>query len=166
MSLKNTSNKKALIIFSSMTGNTGKIANDIYEGLTDSGIETRIVNVKSSSVDIVKEMAEESDMIVIGSSTRYGDMVGNIEDYIKEIIKMDLSGKYGFAFGSYGWSGGSVEIINDYLKQSNIELLDSSKIIKSTGRNDIQLPLRIKFYGDAEKASAVNAGKIAAEFIA
>ncbi|MDP4147120.1 MAG: FprA family A-type flavoprotein [Bacillota bacterium] len=166
MSLKDTYGKKALILFSSMTGNTGKLANDIYEGLTDSGIETRIVNVKSSSIDTVKEMAAESDMIAIGSSTRYGDMIGNIEDYIKEIVSMDLSGKYGFAFGSYGWSGEAIEIINDYLRQSNIELLDSARIIKATGANEVSLPLRISFYSDNEKMAAINAGKTAAEFIA
>lgn len=166
MSIKDTSNKKALILYSSMTGSTGKIANDIYEGLTESGIETSVVNAKSSSIDTVKEMASESDLIIIGSSTRYGDMIGNIEDYLKEIMTLDLSGKYGFAFGSYGWSGESIEIINDYMSKSNIELLDSATIIKATGANDIHLPLRIKFYGEAEKAAAVNAGKLAAEFIA
>ncbi|QAT39518.1 FprA family A-type flavoprotein [Clostridium sp. JN-9] len=165
MSLKDTSDKKALIIFSSMTGNTGKAANDIYKGLTDSGITATIVNVKSSSIDTVKEMVAESNMIIIGSSTKFGDMVGNIEDYIKEIVKMDLSDKYGFAFGSYGWSGESIELINDYLKRSNIKLLDSAKIINSTGTNSIRLPLRVNFYGEAEKTAAVNAGKIAAEFI-
>lgn len=165
MSLKDITNKKALILYSSMTGNTGKLANDIYEGLTESGIETRIVNAKSSSIDTVKQIAAESDLIIIGSSTRYGDMIGNIEDYLKEIVAMDLSGKHGFVFGSYGWSGESIEIINDYMSKSNIELLSSSKIIKATGANDIQLPLRIKFYGELEKAAAFNAGKLAAEFI-
>ncbi|OPJ56164.1 FprA family A-type flavoprotein [Clostridium oryzae] len=166
MSKKDTSNKKALILYSSMTGNTGKIANDIYEGLTESGIETSIVNAKSSSIDTVKEMAAKSQLIIIGSSTKYGDMIGNIEDYLKEIVSMDLSSKYGFVFGSYGWSGESIEIINDYLKKSNIELLDSARVIKTTGANDIHLPLRIKFYGEDEKAAAINAGKLAAEFIA
>ncbi|KOF56829.1 flavoprotein [Clostridium sp. DMHC 10] len=165
MSLKNASNKKALILYTSMTGNTGKIANDIYEGLIDSGIEARIINAKTSSIDVVKEMAAESDIIVIGSSTRYGDMIGNIEAYIKEIVSMDLSSKYGFAFGSYGWSGEAIEIINDYLKQSNINLLDSTKIIKATGENDLHLPLRINFYDNAKKVTSVNTGKMAAEFI-
>ncbi|KHD36225.1 flavoprotein [Clostridium acetobutylicum] len=165
MSKKAASNKKALILYSSMTGNTGKIANDIYEGLTESGIETTIVNTKSSSIDTIKEIVSKSNLIIVGSSTRYGDMIGNIEDYLKEIVTMDLSGKYSFVFGSYGWSGESIEIINDYMKRSNIELLDSSKIIKTLGANDVQLPLRIKFYGDTEKLAAINAAKLAAEFI-
>ncbi|WP_139905741.1 FprA family A-type flavoprotein [Clostridium thermarum] len=164
MSQKSVSDKKALIIYSTMTGNTGKIANNIYEGLTEAGMETHILNVKSSSIETVNEMAAASDVIIIGSSTRYGDMIGNIEDYIKEIIKLDLSGKCGFAFGSYGWSGEAIEIINDYLKKSNIKVLDSSTLIKATGANDVQLPLRINFYGDDERAeAAINAGRVAAE---
>jgi flavorubredoxin len=164
MSQKSVTDKKALILYSTMTGNTGKIANNIYEGLTESGLETSIVNVKSSSIETVKAMAADSDVIIIGSSTRYGDMIGNIEDYIKEIITLDLSGKCAFAFGSYGWSGEAIEIINDYLKKSNIKVLDSSTLIKSTGATEVQLPLRISFYGEDERAqAAINAGKIVAE---
>jgi flavorubredoxin len=166
MSQKSTTDKKALVLYSTMTGNTGKIANNIYEGLTEAGVETSIVNVKSSSIETVKELAEESDAIIIGSSTRYGDMIGNIEDYIKEIVSLDLSGKFGLAFGSYGWSGEAIEIINDYLKKSNIKVLDSSILIKSTGANEVQLPLRINFYGEDERAeAAVNAGKMVAEMV-
>lgn len=167
MSSKSSENKKALILYSTMTGNTGKIANNIYEGLTEEGIEARIVNVKSSSIETVKEIAQESDAIIIGSSTRYGDMIGNIEDYIKEIVSLDLSGKCGLAFGSYGWSGEAIEIINDYLIKSNIKVLDSSTLIKSTGANEVTLPLRINFYGEDERLdAAVNTGRIIAEFIA
>lgn len=165
MSLKNSSDKKALIIFSTMTNNTKKIANDIYEGLTDSGIETTIVNTRNSSINDVKELAAKSDIIAIGSSTRYGDMIGNIEDYIKEIVTMDLSEKYGFAFGSFGWSGEAIEIINDYLKQSNIELLDSARIIKSTGTSDINLPHRVTFYDQEKKSTSINLGRLTAELI-
>ena len=78
LSQKSSQDKKAMILYSTMTGNTGKIANKIYEGLTDAGIETSILNVKSSSIETAVELTKESDIIIIGSSTRYGDMIGNI----------------------------------------------------------------------------------------
>lgn len=163
LSQKSSQHKKAMILYSTMTGNTGKIANKIYDGLTESGIETSILNVKTSSIETAVELAKESDILIIGSSTRYGDMIGNIEDYIKEITAIDLSGKYGFAFGSYGWSGEAIEIINDYLKNSNITVLDSSTLIKTTGAAEIQLPLRVNFYGEDERAqAAMKAGQFVA----
>lgn len=137
--------KRALILFSSMTGNTSKIAQNISQGLTSMGVETNIVNIKSAELDTILDMVKDASAILIGSSTRYGDMIGSIENVLKEIVKLDLSGKFGAAFGSYGWSGEAIEIINDYLKNSNITLLDTSFMIKVTGDDHIKLPLRINF---------------------
>lgn len=153
--------KKALILFSSMTGNTAKIAQNLSKGLEELGVEATIINTKNADIEDIRAMAQEADAILIGSSTRYGDMIGNIEDAVKEIVKLDLSDKLGAAFGSYGWSGESIEILNDYLKQSNINLIDTSYLIKSTGDSSVEFPLRINFYGDDERAEfSVKAGKV------
>lgn len=139
------SGKKALVLFSSMTGNTSKVAQGISQGLSEMGIETNVVNIKNAELDTILDMAKEASAIILGSSTRYGDMIGGIEDVVKEIVKLDLSGKFGAAFGSYGWSGEAIEIINDYLRGSNITLLDTSYMIKITGDDHVKLPLRINF---------------------
>jgi flavorubredoxin len=143
---ENAKNKKALILFSSMTGNTSKIAKDISEGLKNVGIKSDIFNVKNADINDIKQSALKSDIIFIGSSTKYGDMIGNLECILKELIKLDLSNKVGVAFGSFGWSGEAIEIINDYINQSTMTLVDTSYLVKSTGSSDIQLPLRINYY--------------------
>jgi flavorubredoxin len=164
--IENDVPKKALVLFSSMTGNTGKVAQNISRGLNDLKVETTVVNVKNADIESLKEMVKEHDAVIVGSSTRYGDMIGNIEDFLKEIVTMNLSNKYGAAFGSFGWSGESIEIINDYLKNSNIKLIDTSYLIKATGDESIHLPLRINFYDEKESAEAsVNAGRALAEVI-
>lgn len=139
-------NKKAAILFSTMTSNTKKLANFIGEALNNKGIEATIINVKEDKdVENAKEALLNSDILFFGSSTRYGDMVGKIEEVLKELKNMDLNSKVGVAFGSYGWSGEAIEIINDYLKASTLKVLDSSLIIKSTGMDSIQAPIRVKF---------------------
>lgn len=149
MSKPQFDNKKALIIYSTMTGNTKKLAEKLSQGLENSGINTEIINVsKELDMDELKASLKNSDLLLFGSSTRYGDMVGRIEEVLKEVKNMDLQNKTGTAFGSYGWSGEAIEVINDYLKETNIRLLDSSYHIKATGMNDISLPLRIKFSPD------------------
>jgi flavorubredoxin len=145
-----STDKKALILFSSMTGNTSKVAQSIKEGLLEMGVETDVVNTKNAEISTVVDLAKEASVIVVGSSTRYGDMIGNIEDIVKEIVKLDLSGKLGAAFGSYGWSGEAVEILNDYLRNSSITLLDTSYMIKATGDDHIKLPLRVNFAPEEE----------------
>ena len=78
-------------------------------------------------------------------------MIGNMEDSLKSISTLNLEGKIGAAFGSYGWSGEAIEVVQDYLKKTNLKVLNTSDIIKSTGMTDIEFPLRIRFsVGDDE----------------
>ncbi|MCC5912402.1 MAG: FprA family A-type flavoprotein, partial [Clostridiaceae bacterium] len=144
-------NKKATVLFSTMTGNTTKIAKTIAEGLGNKNIEARIINVDHADLVEVIETIKESDAIFFGSSTRYADMVGKLEVVLKELKDIDLSSKIGVAFGSYGWSGEAVEVIHDYLKETNIKEIDTSYIIKTTGMDDIQIPIRVKFQPDEDE---------------
>lgn len=151
MSKTSETNKKAAILFSTMTSNTKKLAVFIEEALKAKGIETTLVNVKEEKdVEAAKEAILSSDILFFGSSTRYGDMVGKIEEVLKELDNMELGSKVGVAFGSYGWSGEAIEIINDYLKASTMKVLDSSLIIKSTGMDNVQAPIRVKFAVEEE----------------
>ncbi|WP_202709291.1 FprA family A-type flavoprotein [Sporosalibacterium faouarense] len=151
MSKPSKEDKEALIVYSTMTNNTKKIANYILEGLEDKGIPAKVIKAdKNTNIDEIKEAILKADAIFFGSSTRYADMVGSIEDVLKELKNMDLSSKLGVAFGSYGWSGEAVEVINDYLNESNINVVDRSLIIKSTGMDDVQFPIRIKFNPDEQ----------------
>jgi flavorubredoxin len=161
-----STDKKALILFSSMTGNTSKVAQGIKEGLVEMGVETNVVNIKNAELNAILDLAREASVIFFGSSTRYGDMIGSIEDIIKEIVKLDLSGKLVAAFGSFGWSGEAIEIINDYLRNSNATLLDTSYMIKATGDDHIKLPLRVNFAPEEQmKKQCVETGVAIGELL-
>lgn len=157
---------KSLILFSSMTGNTSKIAQNLAQSLIEMNIQSDVVNVKNAEIDTVKALATEADLILVGSSTKYGDMIGNLEAVLQELTKLDLSSKFAAAFGSYGWSGEAIEIINDYLQSTNASVIDTSYLIKSTGVEDIKLPLRITFTPDeASKNLCIKAAKAISEVL-
>ncbi len=146
MSKPSTKKKKALVLFSTMTGNTKKIANHLAKGLEEKEIEVESINI-NNSVDIekIKNKILNVDAIFFGSSTRYADMVGKLEEVLKELSHMDLRDKIAVAFGSYGWSGEGIEVIQDYLNKTNMKVISSSYIIKVTGMDDLQFPIRVKF---------------------
>ena len=157
MSKPHSENKKALIIYSTITGNTKKLAEKLSIGLKDKGITTEIINVsKDFDMDKIKDSIKGADLLLFGSSTRYGDMVGRIEEVLKKVKDMNFQNKVGAAFGSYGWSGEAIEIIQDYLSETNIKLLDSSYMIKATGMTNISLPVRVRFYSDGEDKNIIS----------
>ncbi|SEW43079.1 FprA family A-type flavoprotein [[Clostridium] fimetarium] len=145
MSKSTEINKKALILYSTMTGRTKKIATFIMEKFQEQNIVSEIINVNKVEKNEVIKAINEADVIIFGSSTKYADIIGNMEDILKELNAINLEHKIGAAFGSYGWSGEAIEVVQDYLNQSNIKVLSTSDIIKSTGMIDIEFPIRIRF---------------------
>ena len=119
---KNTEiDKKALILYSTMTGRTKKIATIIKEEFEEQNIASEIMDVNKIPREEVMKAINEADAIFFGSSTKYADMIGNMEDVLKNLGTINLEDKIGAAFGSYGWSGEAVEVVQDYLKETKLK---------------------------------------------
>lgn len=92
---------KVLIFYYSSTGNTEKMASAIVEGLRT--VEEVEVDVKYS-LD-TSELANY-DAIIVGTPTYYHSMPLEIKRLFENaaVKSVNLKGKIGAAFGSYGWS--------------------------------------------------------------
>lgn len=145
MSRNSATGKKALVLYSTMTGNTKKIADILKEKFEEQNITSKVIDVNKVPKEEVIKAINEADAIFFGSSTRYGDMFGNMEDILKNLKSLNLESKLGAAFGSYGWSGEAIEVVQDYLNETNLKVLNTSDVIKSTGMIDLEFPLRIRF---------------------
>ncbi|MFR3559680.1 MAG: FprA family A-type flavoprotein [Paraclostridium sordellii] len=155
MSKIDISDKKATIVYTTMRNTTKKIANLIKDELEKSDMKVSVFNSNKDDKDEIIKSIEKSDVLLFGSSTRYGDMIGNIEEILKEVKDKDLEGKLAGAFGSYGWSGESIEVIQEYLNDTNMKVLNTSDIIKSTGMEEVEFPLRIRFSLDEKSTEEV-----------
>lgn len=156
MSKSTDQSKKALVLYSTMTGNTKKIATILKEKFEEQNITSEIMDVNKVPMEEIISAINEADTIFFGSSTRYGDMIGNMEEVLKNLKTLNLESKLGAAFGSYGWSGEAIEVIQDYLNESNLKALNTSDIIKSTGMTDIELPLRIRFSSKEDSLKSID----------
>jgi flavorubredoxin len=104
---------KILIIYYSQTGNTEKMALAIEEGANSVvGIE---VEVKYFARP--EELAE-ADAIILGMPTYYHDIGIDMKNLLEAASQQEinLKGKVGAAFGSYGWSGEAPNMLLEILK--------------------------------------------------
>lgn len=110
-----------------------------------------------SSVDKsdILESIKEADAVFIGSSTKYADMIGNLEEVLKDLKEMNLEGKIATAFGSYGWSGEAIEVIQDYLHETNMNVQSTSHVIKTTGMTHVEFPVRVRFSPNEEQLKKI-----------
>ncbi len=137
--------KKVTIVYTTIRRNTKKVAEHLKKTFEENEIQTEIFNADKSDKAEILASIKAADAVFIGSSTKYADMIGNLEDVLKDMTKMDLEGKIGAAFGSYGWSGEAIEVIQDYLNQTNMDIQSTSNVIKTTGMTHVEFPVRVRF---------------------
>lgn len=104
---------QALIVYSSRTGETRKIAELIAEGLRFSAVQVTLKDVAE-----IKRETELAgfDIYVFGSSTYHGAMMDRMKTFLFLAERAELKDKTGGAFGSFGWSGEAAERIFDTMK--------------------------------------------------
>ena len=137
--------KKATIVYTTMRNSTKKIAEKFKELFEAEEVEVAIFNADKTDENEILDYIKASDAVLFGTSTKYGDLIGSIENVLKKLKDMNLEGKVLGAFGSFGWSGEPIEIIQDYLNETNGNVLNTSSIIKSTGMIDVNFPVRVRF---------------------
>ena len=145
LSADTVQDKKVTIVYTTIRRNTKKVAEHLKKIFEENEIQTEIFNADKSDKEEILASIKVADAVFIGSSTKYADMIGNLEDVLKDMTKMDLEGKIGAAFGSYGWSGEAIEVIQDYLNQTNMDIQSTSNVIKTTGMTHVEFPVRVRF---------------------
>jgi flavorubredoxin len=121
---------KILIVYYSHTGNTEKMAKAIAEGAR---------TVQEAEVELKRHESPWSldsfDAILIGAPTYQHTMTSNIEKFLEEAAfhKINLKGKIGTAFGSYGWSGEAPRMVLEVMENKfEMKVLKPPLLIKYT----------------------------------
>jgi flavodoxin len=104
---------KALIVYTTRTGETQQIGELIAEGIRISGHEATVLSNKG----VKKESDLQGfDALVLGSSTYHGEMMQGMKTLLFLAENSGLEGKIGGAFGAFGWSGEAPVRIYDTMK--------------------------------------------------
>lgn len=145
--------KSVIIFYMSSYGNTAKMAEYISQGADDvEGIRVSLYDLEGGEIDPFVDLIEEADALLFGSPTINGDAVKPVWDLLSSLAVVNLKGKLGGAFGSYGWSGEAVQMIED--RMNGLKMT-----VPKTG-------LRVKLIPtDEELEECRDFGKYIAEFL-
>lgn len=114
------------IIYDTMWNSTRRMAEAIGEGIKSAnpGLEIKLFNsARSDKNDAITEVFK-SKALLVGSPTVNRGILSSVAGILEEIKGLGFKGKRGAAFGSIGWSGESVKVINDKLVEAGFELLN------------------------------------------
>jgi flavorubredoxin len=109
--------RSMVIFYISSYGNTARMAEAVSEGAADiDGVRVSLYDLEGGAIEPFVDLVEEADALLFGSPTINGDAVKPVWDLLSSLAVVNLTGKLGGAFGSYGWSGEAVRMIEDRMR--------------------------------------------------
>ena len=116
--------KKAVVVYDTMWHSTQKMAESIVDGLAQEGIEARPMHLRANHrSDIITEILD-AGAVVVGSPTLNNGLFPTVSDFLTYMKGLKPKKKIAAAFGSYGWSGEAVKLINKELEEMKFDLID------------------------------------------
>ena len=114
---------KAVIVYDTMWGSTGKLAEQVADGLTQSGVRVKLMSLHSSDRSDVATELLDAGAVILGSpviNSALFPSLGDIIFYLKGLRKKNLVGA---AFGSYGWAPSPIDELTKYLHDMKVEVV-------------------------------------------
>ncbi len=114
---------KAVVAYDTMWGSTEAMARAIAEGLIEGGATVRMINLHSSPRSEVAAELLDAGALIVGSPTLNNGIFPTVADAMTYIEGLKPQNLVGAAFSSFGWSGESAGILDEWLKKMRVELV-------------------------------------------
>jgi flavorubredoxin len=106
----------ALIIYDTMWHSTEMMAKAVADGLQDEGIGYKLIDLRVNHRSDVMTDVLDASAIVLGCPTLNNGMLPRMAGFLMYMRGLRPTNKIGAAFGSYGWSGEAVKLMNEAMK--------------------------------------------------
>jgi flavorubredoxin len=125
---QNKSDEKALIIYDTMWNSTEKIAYAIQDAFEEKRIYTGMYNLQVNHISDIMTEVLTAKYICVGSPTLNNNMLPTVSAFLTYLKGLSPKKRTGLAFGSYGWGGQSVGLIEKELEDCGFDMLEKIRI--------------------------------------
>lgn len=120
-----TDTLEVLIVYVSAYQNTRRMGEAIREGMADQKARVTLLDINATDTETLRDAIERADGLVVGTPTLAGDAPKPIWDVLSLIATVSRKKRLGAVFGSYGWSGEAIKMVEERLKGLGIRLAGS-----------------------------------------
>jgi flavorubredoxin/flavin reductase (DIM6/NTAB) family NADH-FMN oxidoreductase RutF len=106
------------LIYASAYGNTATLAQAIARGITKAGVAVESINCEFTEPEEIRAAVEKASGFIIGSPTLGGHAPTPVQTALGIVLSTATNNKLAGAFGSFGWSGEAVDLIEGKLKDA------------------------------------------------
>lgn len=122
---------RALVIYDTMWKSTQHIAQAIADGFENKGVKAKMLNLQTNHISDIMTEVMDAKYICVGSPTLNSSILPTVAAFMYYLKGLSPKDRIGLAFGSYGWGGQSIPILQQLLgdpKECGFEMLEPIKV--------------------------------------
>ena len=116
------------VAYDTMWEGTTKLAHAIADEIHKQAPDTvvKVYNIAKSDKNEIMTEVFKSKAIVVGSPTCVNDVLTSVAGWLSFLKTLKFKNKKAAAFGCYGWSGESVKILQEKLREAGFEVVEGN----------------------------------------
>lgn len=116
------------VFYDTMWEGTTKIAHRIAEEIHQQSPQTvvKVFNIAKADKNEMMTEVFRSKAIAVGSPTVSNSILSSVAGWLEFLKQLKFKGKRAAAFGCYGWSGESVKILQERLRDAGFEVVEQN----------------------------------------
>ncbi len=130
-----------LVIYDTMWKSTQIMAIAIHETFEKLGIRSKLLNLQANHVSDIMTDIIDARFIAVGSPTLNSSILPTVAAFVYYLKGLSPKDRIGLAFGSYGWGGQSIPILQQLLgdeKECCFEMLEPVKVQYIPTKEDLE----------------------------
>ena len=117
--------EKVVIAYDTMWSSTEMLAKAILEGVLSERVEGKLFNLTQTHRSDIMTDVIDARAILVGSPTLNMGLFPTVAGFLAYMTGLRPLGRIGGAFGSFGWSGEAVGVIEKILEKAKFEVIKS-----------------------------------------
>jgi flavorubredoxin len=127
---QNKGKRKALVIYDTMWASTEKMAKAVVAGINMTGASVKLINLAHSHRSDVMADVLNAKAVILGCATLNNGMLPRMAGFLMYMRGLKPTNKIGAAFGSFGWSGEAVKLMNRAMEDMKFDIIEPGLRVK------------------------------------
>ena len=122
--------QRAVILYDTMWEGTRHMAEAVGEGLAAENVPFKLFHMAVTDRNDVLTEVFKAKAVVVGSPTVNRGVLPTLSPILEDLKGLRFKNKIGAAFGSYGWSGEAVKLIEEHLALCGLPVIGPGVLAK------------------------------------
>ena len=114
--------ERVVIIYDTMWGGTGQMAQPIMQGLKEEGMDCKVIKLRATPLSVAIKEFWRARGCLLGSPTLNNNLFPYVAEFLAYLKGLRPKDRIVSAFGSYGWAGGAVKLALEEFTAMNLEV--------------------------------------------